>query len=136
MLASERVEAHIFEGIPTMIAKKMKFFMLGILLLGTPAVAKTGAALKDMCESGSAAQPNAMGAGFCLGAITSILEVMKNGNSINGMNACFPPDLSTMDAIVTVMQYLDKSEGAELDLSKSELYSAVALIFNLEFSCN
>ena len=119
-----------------MIAKTMKFFMLATLLLGTPAVAKTGAALKDMCGSGSAAQPNEMGTGFCLGAIISILEVMKNGNSIDGMNACFPPDLSTRDAIDTVMQYLDKSEGARLDLSKFRLYSAVALTFNLEFSCD
>ena len=114
-----------------MIMKTMIFFMLATLLLGTPAVAKTGAALKDMCESGSAAQPNEMGAGFCLGAITSILEVMKDGNSIGGMNACFPPDLSTQDAIDTVMQYLDK-----YDLSKFRLYSAVALIFSHEFSCN
>ena len=119
-----------------MIAKKMKFFLLATLLLGTPANAKTGAALKYMCESGSAAQPNEMGAGFCLGAITSILEVMKKGNSIGGMNACFPANLSTKDAIDTVMQYLDKSEGAELDLSEFALYSAVATIFMLEFSCN
>lgn len=119
-----------------MIAKKMTFFVLATLLLGTPAVAKNGALLKDMCEAGSAAQPNDMGAGFCLGAITSILEVMKAGNSIDGWNACFPADLSTRDAIDTVTQFLDKSEGAELDLTKGSLYSAVAVIFAVEFSCN
>ena len=104
-----------------MIVKKMKFFLLATLLLGTPANAKTGAFLKDMCKSAYAAQPNELGMGFCLGAISSILEVMKNGNSIVGMNACFPADLSTEDAIDTVMQYLGGSEGAELDLNKLSL---------------
>ncbi|XAT59728.1 hypothetical protein GN278_02155 [Rhodobacteraceae bacterium Araon29] len=119
-----------------MTGKKMKFILLSLLLLGTPAVAKTGAVLKDMCKSGNAAQPNELGAGFCLGAIASILEVMKAGNSIGGMNACFPADLSTSDAIDTVLQYLDKSKGAELDLNKYMIHSALAVIFMLEFKCD
>ena len=136
LVAHERPEAYILENIHTMIKKKMKCILLPLLLLGTPAVAKTGAVLKDMCDSGYAAQSNEIGAGFCLGAIASILEVMKGGNSINGMNACFPADLSTSDAIDTVLQYLDKSKGTELDLNELSIHSALAMIFYLEFTCN
>lgn len=57
-----------------MIEKKMKFFLLALLLLGTPAVAKNGEFLNAMCKSGNAVPPDALGSGFCLGAIASILR--------------------------------------------------------------
>jgi len=119
-----------------MIEKKMKFFLLALLLLGTPAIAKNGEFLNAMCKSGNAVPPDALGSGFCLGAIASIFEVMKDGNSIGGMNACFPADLTTSDAVDTVLKYLDKSKGAELDLNKYNIHSALAVIFMLEFRCN
>ena len=119
-----------------MIKKKMKFFLLALLLFGSPAIAKTGEFLNAMCKSGNAVPPDALGSGFCLGAIASIFEVMKDGNSIGGMNACFPADLTSSDAIDTVVQFLDKTKGAELDLNKAKIHSALAVIFMLEFRCN
>ena len=119
-----------------MIEKKMKFFLLALLLLGTPAIAKNGEFLNAMCKSGNAVPPNELGSGFCLGAIASIFEVMKDGNSIGGMNACFPADLTMSDAVDTVLKYLDKSKGAELGLNKYNIHSALAVIFMLEFGCN
>lgn len=111
----------------------MKNFLMALILLATPASAKNGEFLHSMCQS---AQANELSAGFCLGAIGSILQVMQGGNSINGMSACFPPDLNTMDAINTVVEYLDRSGNAEPNLQEFSIPSAVATIFWIEFPCD
>lgn len=106
----------------------MKKIALALILLATPALARNGEFLNAMCQSSEVSE---LGAGFCLGAVGSILQVMESGNSINGMTACFPTDFATTDAINTVMQYLEISE----ELREFNIHSAVATIFWLEFRC-
>lgn len=107
---------------------------LALMLLAAPVSAKNGEFLNAMCQS---AETSELGVGFCMGAIDSIRQVMKAGNSINGMEACFPTDFDTKYAIDTVKQYLERNgPGAKLNLHSYDIASAVALIFAVEFRCD
>ena len=107
---------------------------LALMLLAAPVSAKNGEFLMAMCQS---AETSELGAGFCLGAIDSIRQVMDAGNSINGMKACFPDDFDTKHAMDTVKQYLElNGSGAKLNLQRLNIASAVSTIFMVEFRCD
>jgi len=107
---------------------------LALMLLAAPVSAKNGEFLNAMCQS---VETNEFGLGYCIGAIDSIRQVMEAGNSINGMEACFPTDFNMESAMDTVKRYLENSEpGSKLNLQKYNVASAVALIFMVEFRCD
>ena len=112
----------------------MNRIALVLMLLATPASARNGEFLHAMCQSSDSSE---FSAGFCLGAIGSIFQVMEGGKSINGMSACFPTDFGTKNAIDTVMKHLAASgNGATLNLQELNIPSAVAMIFWIEFRCD
>ena len=107
---------------------------LALMLWAAPVSARNGEILYAMCQTSDTSE---LSAGFCMGAVGSLFQVMKNGNSINGFTACFPDDFDTMDAINTVMHYFEINvDGTKLNLQELNIPSAVAMIFMMEFSCD